>query len=237
MPQQHGRLFLLPSPIVEGDLTGIPQHVIQILHGLRYFIVERERTARRFIAATKPHVPIAELLLYEMPEQPDSIQRAELQLKPLLEGHDLAILSEAGLPAIADPGSVYVTAAHRLGIEVIPLAGPSSMMMALMASGLEGQRFAFHGYLSAKKEDLIRQLRDLEHRADRDDATQLFMEAPYRNHQILEAVEKGLNPERMFCIAAGIGGENAMIKTKSMKKWKKSGWPEIHKVPAVFLLR
>lgn len=237
MPQQHGRLFLLPSPIVEGDLTGIPQHEIQVLHGLRYYIVERERTARRFIAATKPPVAIDELHLYEMPVQPETMHQAELQLKPLLEGHDLGILSEAGLPAVADPGNVYVAAAHQLGIEVIPLPGPSSMMMALMASGLQGQRFAFHGYLSPRKDELIRQLKDLEHRADRDDATQLFMETPYRNHQIIEAVEKAFNPERMFCIAAGIGGENAFIRTRSVKEWKKSGWPEIHKVPAVFLLR
>ena len=124
-----------------------------------------------------------------------------------------------------------------MGIKVVPLAGPSSIMLALMGSGLEGQRFSFHGYLSAKKNDLPSQLKHLVHRADQDDATQIWIEAPYRNKQILEAVEKNVNADRSFCIAAGLGDANGFVITKAVSEWKRVGWPEIHKVPAVFLLR
>jgi len=169
----------------------------------------------------------------------NDISEKEIQqaLAPALAGHDIGLMSEAGLPAIADPGNIYIAMAHQLNIEVVPMPGPSSIFLALMASGLQGQRFMFHGYLSAKKDELGKQLHDLEVRADRDDATQIFMEAPYRNHQVMEVVEHKLSGKRMFCIAAGIGSEAGFVKTKSVNEWRKSGWPEIHKVPAVFLVR
>ena len=146
-------------------------------------------------------------------------------------------MSEAGLPAVADPGNLYVRIAHRFGIKVVPLSGPSSIMMALMGSGLEGQRFAFQGYLSAKKDELASQLKELEKRADRDDATQIWIETPYRNGQILQAAEKYLDKNRNFCIAAGLGSEDGFVMTYKIFEWKKNGWPEIHKIPAVFLLK
>ena len=146
-------------------------------------------------------------------------------------------MSEAGLPAVADPGNKFVLAAHRMGITVVPLAGPSSIFMALMASGLEGQRFAFHGYLSAKKDELSKQMHQLENRADQENATQIFMEAPYRNNQVLDVVGNKMSAKRLFCIAAGIGSENGFVKTKTVGEWRKAGWPEIHKVPTIFLMR
>jgi 16S rRNA (cytidine1402-2'-O)-methyltransferase len=237
MTQVRGKLFLLPSPIHDEGLEGITEDVIRVLHRLDYFIVERARTARRFISATNPSKAIESLHIVEIPEGEISREEIQQSMEPLLQGHDVGILSEAGLPAIADPGSRYVALAHQLDIEVVPLSGPSSIFLALMASGLEGQRFAFHGYLSAKKDELKKQLADLEQRADRDKATQIFMEAPYRNHQVLEAAEKYLGSERLFCIAAGIGSELGFVKTKSVKEWKRIGWPDIHKVPSVFLLR
>lgn len=236
MAQLRGRLFLLPSPIAEGSLEAISPESIRILHSLDVFIVERARTARRFISATKPARSIEELRIEEMPEDMSDHRLLEAQMKPLLEGKDVGLLSEAGLPAIADPGNRYVALAHRMGVRVIPIAGPSSIIMALIASGLEGQRFAFHGYLSAKKEELGHQLKDLEHRADRDRATQIWIETPYRNKQIIEAAEKYLNPGRRFCIAAGLGNESGWVLTKTILDWKRNGWPEVHKVPAVFLL-
>jgi 16S rRNA (cytidine1402-2'-O)-methyltransferase len=237
MAKLKGRLFLLPSPVHENGLESISPEAIRILHSLDHFIVEKARTARRFISATKPSKSIESLSIEEMLEGSEHPEEIDRQIQPLIEGFDMGIMSEAGLPAIADPGSLYVNAAHRLGIKVVPLAGPSSIMMALMGAGLEGQRFAFHGYLSAKKDELASQLKELEKRADRDDATQIWIETPYRNGQILLAAEKYLDQNRNFCIAAGLGDEQGFVITKKVVEWKKSGWPEIHKVPAVFLIR
>ena len=202
MVRFKGKLYLLPAPIEENGLASIPAEAIRIMHSLDHFIVERARTSRRYISSTKPPKKIEGLIIEEMPEDVANTKLMEAQMQPLLDGKDMGILSEAGMPALADPGSKYVAIAHRLGIRVVPLAGPSSIMMALIASGLEGQRFAFHGYLSAKKEDLANEIRDLARRADRDDATQIWIETPYRNKQVMEAVEKYLEPKRMFCIAA-----------------------------------
>ncbi len=237
MVRFKGKLYLLPTPIDEHGLESIPAEAIRILHALDHFIVERARTSRRYISSTKPGRPIESLLIEEMPEDVTNMKLMESQMQPLLEGKDMGLLSEAGLPAIADPGSRYVAIAHRLGIRVVPISGPSSIMMALMASGLEGQRFMFHGYLSAKKEDLANEIQNIERRADRDDATQIWIEAPYRNRQIMEAVEKYLEPKRMFCIAAGIGSKDGFVITRQINAWRRSGWPDIHKVPAVFLIR
>ncbi len=237
MVRFKGKLYLLPTPIDEQGLESIPSEAIRIMHSLEHFIVERARTSRRYISSTKPPRKIESLLIEEMPEDVNNMKLMEAQMQPLLEGKDMGILSEAGLPAIADPGSKYVAIAHRLGIRVVPISGPSSIMMALMASGLEGQRFMFHGYLSAKKEDLANEIQNIERRADRDDATQIWIEAPYRNRQIMEAVEKYLEPKRMFCIAAGIGSKDGFVITRQINAWRRSGWPEIHKIPTVFLLK
>ncbi len=237
MRHTKGSLFLLPSPITDQASGAISSEVIQILHRLDYFIVEKARTARRFISATKPERPIEVLKISEMPRKMADKKVIREQLQPLLEGHDVGILSEAGLPAIADPGNVYVAEAHDMGIRVVPVSGPSSILMALIGSGLEGQRFMFHGYLSAKREELEKQLPQLERQADRDDATQIWIEAPYRNHQVMDAAAKMLSGKRKFCIAAGLGGESGFVETKSIADWVKQGWPDIHKVPTVFLIR
>ncbi len=237
MSNNKGSLFLLPSPIADHALNSIPVEAIQIMHGLDHFIVERARTSRRFIGSTKPEKPIASLSIVEMVEDMNNQQLIRAQLAPLLEGHDMGILSEAGLPAVADPGNKYVAVAHELGIRVVPVSGPSSIMMALIASGLEGQRFTFHGYLSAKREEVENELRQLERRAEKDNATQIWIEAPYRNRQIMEAAGKCLDRKTSFCIASGLGGKDGFVLTRNIASWQRSGWPEIHKVPTVFLLR
>ncbi len=237
MVRFKGKLYLLPTPIDEHGLESIPAEAIRIMHSLEHFIVERARTSRRYISSTKPPRKIETLQIEEMPEDVNNMKLMEAQMQPLLEGKDMGMLSEAGLPAIADPGSKYVAIAHRLGIRVVPITGPSSIMLALMASGLEGQRFTFHGYLSAKKEDLANEIQNIERRADKDNATQIWIETPYRNRQIMEAVEKYLDPKRMFCIAAGIGSKDGFVITRQVNAWRRSGWPEIHKVPTVFLIR
>ena len=237
MTKLKGKLFLIPSPIHEEGLAGISNETISVIHSLDHFIVERARTARRYISATKHPKAIEQLMIDEMPETEINEKDIEAALISMKEGKNIGLMSEAGLPAVADPGSRYVRIAQKLGIPVVPLAGPSSIMLALMGSGLEGQRFAFHGYLSAKKNELPAQLKQLMHRADQDDATQIWIEAPYRNKQILEAIEKTVNAGRNFCIAAGIGSDDGFVMTKEVGEWKRVGWPEIHKVPAVFLLK
>lgn len=237
MAKLKGKLFLIPSPITDEGLDSISAETIRVIHSLDYFIVERTRTARRFISKSKHPKAIDELTFEEMPEEELSDKDIESSLKPLSDGNNIGLMSEAGLPAIADPGNKYVRVAHKMGIKVVPLSGPSSLMLGLMASGLEGQRFSFHGYLSAKKNELPAQVKNIMQRADRDDATQIWIEAPYRNNQILEAIENYAEPGRSFCIAAGMGSEKGFVLTKKVSEWKKAGWPEIHKVPAVFLLR
>lgn len=237
MRNKKGSLFLLPSPIADQTLHSIPDEAIQIMHGLDHFIVERARTSRRYISSTKPEKPISSLSIVEMPEDMTNHELIKAHLKPLLDGYDMGILSEAGLPAVADPGNKYVAEAHLLGIRVVPVSGPSSIMMALIASGLEGQRFSFHGYLSAKRDELEGQLKELERRADRDDATQIWIETPYRNRQILEAADKYLDKKRLFCIASGLGGKDGFVLTRNIVSWQRSGWPEIHKIPTVFLIK
>lgn len=236
MAKQRGKLFLIPTPIAEESLESISGEVIRVVHSLGYFIVEKARTARRFVRATSHPGKIESLVFEEMPDPQDDRMIHKL-LHPALEGQNIGLMSEAGLPAIADPGNLYVREAQRLGVEVVPLAGPSSIMMALMASGLEGQRFSFHGYLSAKKQELQSQLKDLEKRADRDDATQIFIETPYRNKQVMEVAATSLEGKRQFCIAAGLGSKDGFVLTKTISEWKQNGWPEIHKIPSVFLLR
>lgn len=237
MAIQRGKLFMIPTPIIENGNESITQEAITIIHSLNYFIVEKARTARRFISSTNPARPIEDLLIEEISEVEIENSDIEKILEPLTHGKNMGIMSEAGLPAVADPGNKFVACAQRMGIIVIPLAGPSSIMMALMASGLEGQRFAFHGYLSAKKSELPSQLRHLDQRADQDNATQIFIETPYRNTQIIEAVERNISSSRNFCIAAGIGDPKGFVITKTVAEWKKNGWPPIHKIPAVFLFR
>lgn len=237
MTKQKGNLFLLPSPIQENNIESISNEVIRVIHSLDYFIVEKARTARRYISATGHPRKIEELVFEEITQEDIAESVIENLIQKTADGFDIGLMSEAGLPAVADPGNKIVLYAQKAGVKIIPLAGPSSIMMALMASGLEGQRFAFHGYLSAKKSELPAQLRRLDQRADLDDATQIWIEAPYRNTQIMEAVERNISSSRLFCIAADMGGPNGFVITKPVGEWKKSGWPEIHKVPAVFLTR
>ena len=237
MTKVKGKLFLIPLPINEDGLASISPEVIEVIHSLDHFIVERVRTARRFVSGVKHPQKIDDLIFEEIPEEKLSDREVEKQMDILMQEKNIGLMSEAGMPAIADPGNQYVRAAQNRNMQVVPLAGPSSIMMALMGSGLEGQRFTFHGYLSAKKNELPAQLRFLDQRADMDDATQIWIEAPYRNNQILEAIERNIAPHRSFCIAAGLGSADGFVKTKQVSEWKREGWPEIHKVPAVFLLR
>jgi 16S rRNA (cytidine1402-2'-O)-methyltransferase len=231
---QPGTLYLIPTPLVPGDLTSLTPVILDIIHVLRYLIVENARTARRLIRSTNPPYPIETVHIRELdkhlPPDPGDI------LSPLFDGHDIGLMSDAGSPAVADPGEILVAYAHMHGIRVIPLAGPSSILLALMASGMPGQRFCFHGYLSPKKDVLARDLRRLEEQSRRDHATQIFIETPYRNHQIVETVLNVLASGTHFCIAADLTSPDAWVRSQPISKWRKTEIPSLHKRPAVFCM-
>jgi 16S rRNA (cytidine1402-2'-O)-methyltransferase len=183
----------------------------------------------------QPNIIIQELLIEEFDKE-DASKNLNTLLKPLLDGHDMGLMSEAGNPCIADPGHLFVRLAHEQGIEVIPLVGPSSILMALIASGFNGQSFCFNGYLPNKKETLIPRLKSLEQSAQRFNQTQIFMETPYRNEFIIEVILSALQPNTNLCIAANIGSPAQSILTQTVQQWKKHDLKPYHKVPCVYLI-
>lgn len=228
-------LYLIPAPLGEQAIHTIPAYVIGHLHALRHFVAERARTARRFIKATDPPFAIEELHIEELNEHTPPEAVAPL-LDPVRQGHPLGLLSEAGCPAVADPGALLVGQAHLEGIEVVPLPGPSSLLLALMASGFNGQQFSFHGYLPRKKAQLVRALRRIEQEVQRHGSTQLFIEAPYRNMGLFETMLQTLAPDTALCIACDLTLDSEWIRTRTMAAWQTSPPPELHKRPAVFLI-
>ncbi|MCC5919204.1 MAG: SAM-dependent methyltransferase [Cyclobacteriaceae bacterium] len=230
-----GILYLVPSSLAENtqDLV-IPPQVVSILQHTQQLLVENERTARRFVSSLKAGISIPDLQLQVLDKKtPD--QAIEKMMQPLLKGEDMAILSEAGCPGVADPGARAVATAHRMNIRVMPLVGPSSILLALMGSGFSGQQFAFHGYLPIEVKKRTAEIRRLEKTFLETGQTQIFMETPYRNDQMMTSLLKTLSPERLLCVACEITGENELIKTLPVKNWKQQ-LPKLHKLPTVFLI-
>ncbi len=209
---------------------------MEILHQLDYFIAERAKTARHFIKATGPVKPFAELHFEELNKRTPP-EEWHTFLAPAKQGHNIGLLSEAGCPGVADPGAQIVELAHREGIEVVPLVGPSSILLALMASGLNGQSFAFNGYLPAKKPELIRRLKKLEQQSARWRQTQILIETPYRNNGFVTEALQQLQDRTQFCIAADLTLSTEFIKTQSVQQWKQQKLPDLHKRPAIFLFQ
>ena len=232
-----GKLYLVPTPIAEGEagLKHLPEYNREILRGIDYFVVENVRTARRFISACKLGKVIDELTFAELSEHtpPEAV---ESMLEPLLKGGDGAVLSEAGLPAVADPGAELVAAAHRRGVEVVPLVGPSSIFLALMASGMNGQSFVFHGYLPIKEHEQAAALREMVRQAISRRQSQIFIETPYRNEKLFTRLLALLPPEMRLAVAAGIHTPDAYIHTYPVSEWKKRPLPPVRKVPAIFII-
>ena len=234
----QGKIYLIPTPLgepFEAHLHTIPPYVIEIIHSLDTFIAERAKTARHFIKATKQPIPLSNLLIFELDDKGQFNEYQEIT-DILQTGKSIGILSEAGCPGVADPGAAVVAWAHRQGVEVVPLVGPSSILLALMASGMNGQSFTFHGYVSAKREDLGKDLKKLEETARRLNQTQIFIETPYRNGQMIEAAFKFLQPNTRFGIAADLTTPPQYIAVKTIAEWKKTTLPELHKHPIVFLI-
>ena len=230
-----GKLYLIPAPLGEGGAHALPRYVIDILHGLDVFIAERAKTARRFIKETEPPKPFSEMVFYELGKHTPPEEYA-LFLQDAENGRDIGLLSEAGCPGVADPGAVIVRAAHQKGIEVVPLVGPSSILLGLMASGLNGQHFCFHGYLPPKKPDLMRELKFLEQRVFKHDQTQIFIETPYRNMALIETALNTLSADLLFCIAANLSLPTQYVCTRSIGQWRQHPIPDLDKQPAIFLL-
>ncbi len=232
---KKGKLYLIPTPLGENGDHVLPQYVKDIIHQLEIFIVEKAKTARRYIKTTEHPKAISELIFSELNKRIDYSEWRQY-LKPAENGNDIGLLSEAGCPGVADPGAEIVKLAHEKGIEVVPLVGPSSILLALMASGMNGQSFAFHGYLSPKKEIVGKDLKKLEQATKQGKQTQLFIETPYRNKQLVEQAFRVLSPTTRFCIAMDLTLPNEYVVTKTIAAWRKSKLPELHKRPAVFLL-
>lgn len=231
----RGCLYLIPSPLSEGAPESVlPARVFEVIAALDCYVVEEERTARRFLSAAGLKGKIDTLEFHTLNEH-STAQEAEALVSLFDNGRDVGLISEAGLPAVADPGAALVGLCHSYGIRVVPLAGPSSLLMALMASGLDGQCFAFCGYLPAKTDLRRKALIDIERRSAREHQSQIFIETPYRNDAMLRDITECCQPQTRLCIASGISGENETIQTKTVAEWKKTKCT-IGKVPTVFIL-
>lgn len=232
---EKGKLYLIPSPLGENDPEEvIPVSVLKSLSGFRTFVVEEIRTARRYLSRAGLKGRIGELEFHELNEHTDQ-NTIEGYLKLFEDGNDVALISEAGLPAVADPGAQLVALAHRHGIEVIPTVGPSSLMLALMASGLNGQSFAFCGYIPAKTDERKARLKTLEKVSGQLKQTQIIIETPYRNDSLFADMISICSPSTRICVAANITMPDAFIQTKTAGEWKKQGLV-IGKRPCVFLI-
>ena len=231
---QTACLYLVPSSLSEEGARTIPAYVSELLLGIRHFYVENLRSARRFLRSLDPSYDIDSRHFYELPVHGDPDTGILLRL--LGEGLPVAVLSEAGYPCVADPGSVLVLAAHRIGARIQPLVGPSSLLLALSASGLNGQQFRFHGYLPIQPAQRLQALRDMERDIQQKAETQIFIEAPYRNRGLAEDILRHGHPDWLLCIARDLSGSREWIRTRALADWKSEDLPELHKIPAIFLL-
>ena len=228
-------LYLLPVTLGETPLGNVlPQYNSEIIAGIRHFIVEDVRSARRFLRKVDPQFDIDGSTFYELNKH-TSPEAVAGYLKPLQVGNPVGVISEAGCPAVADPGADVVAIAQRKGMKVVPLVGPSSIILSVMASGFNGQSFAFNGYLPIKPDERAKKLRQLEQRIYNEDQTQLFIETPYRNGKMLEDILANCRPQTKLCIAANLTCEDEYVQTRTVKEWR-GHVPELSKIPCIFLL-
>ena len=228
-------LYLIPVTL--GDTTiekVLPSHNKEIILGIKHFIVEDVRSARRFLKKVERSINIDELTFYTLNKH-TSAEEISGYLKPLLGGESMGVISEAGCPAVADPGADVVAIAQRKNLKVVPLVGPSSIILSVMGSGFNGQSFAFHGYLPIDPNERIKRIKVLEQRIYSENQTQLFIETPYRNNKMMEDIVKNCRPQTKLCIAANITCEDEYIKTKTVKEWQ-GKLPDLSKIPCIFLI-
>ncbi len=233
-----GTLYLIPCPIAEETAPWevLPAANRAIIEGLDYFIVENTRSARRFLAKAGLSGRIDGLEFRELNEHTVAGAAVEELLKPLLEGRSAGVISEAGVPCVADPGALVVEAAHRHGVRVVPLVGPSSIILAVMASGLNGQSFAFNGYLPVKPAERQRAIRHFERRALQEHQSQLFIEAPYRNRKLMEELLQTLQTETRLTVAMDLTAPTEWVVTRRVDEWRKAVLPDLQRRPAIFII-
>lgn len=230
-----GTLYLIPTPLSKEDINWVtPDAVQQRVANIAHYIVEHPKTARQFLKQVGCKLPLQQINMQVLDEHTQAKELLSL-LEPLLAGHDVGLVSEAGCPAVADPGAGLVRLAHQKNISVVPLVGPSSIMLALMASGLNGQCFAFNGYLPIEMEARTKKIIELEKLSINNDQTQIFIETPYRNQKLLEQLTKTCRDSTDLCVASHLTAASEKIITKPISAWKKR-LPELNKIPAIFLL-
>lgn len=228
-------LYLLPVTLGATPLDKVlPQHNIEIIKEIRHFIVEDVRSARRFLRQADSQFDIDGSTFFELNKHTSPNDIADY-LAPLAQGKPMGVISEAGCPAVADPGADVVAIAQRKGLKVVPLVGPSSIILSVMASGFNGQSFAFHGYLPIKPDERARKLKQLEQRVYSEDQTQLFIETPYRNGKMIEDIIKNCRPQTKLCIAANLTCDDEFVRTRTVKDWRGKA-PDLSKIPCIFLL-
>lgn len=236
MTIKPGTLYLIPCTLGDTEASQVlPQHVINIARTLQHYVVEQAKTARQFLSALKHEQPIQSLHFATLNEHTAASELTDL-LAPLLAGHDVGIISEAGCPGIADPGATLVNLAHRKGIRVIPLVGPSSILLALMASGMNGQCFAFHGYLPIAEAERNKTISALEAESASRHQTQMFIETPYRNDKLFAALLAQCKPQTLLCVATDVSLASEQIQTRTIAQWKSQPAPQLNKRPSLFLL-
>ncbi|HVW96420.1 MAG TPA: SAM-dependent methyltransferase [Mucilaginibacter sp.] len=232
---QAGTLYLIPVPLSNDAASkSFTPYLMETINSISEYIVENEKTARRFLKQAGLRTPQSELVIHDYGKHNRSDSSADF-FKGLKAGNDVGLMSEAGCPGVADPGADLVDKAHRMGIKVVPLTGPSSILLALMGSGFSGQSFTFHGYLPIDRMLRSKKIRELEQLAERNDQTQLFIETPFRNNAMLEEILKTANPKTRLCIACDLTAATEFIQTKTIAEWKKNV-PDLHKRPAIFLI-
>ena len=231
---QQGKVYLIPTVISEGQNHVIPEQVITVIKKLDYFLVENLRTARRYISSLNLGLVI-ENLSFELVDKNTRQDEIEHLMEKVISGRNVGVMSESGCPGVADPGARVVQFAHKHQIKVMPLVGPSSILLALMASGFNGQRFAFHGYLPVDKRERSQAIISLEKESSKLDQTQIFIETPYRNKQLLEAILATCRNNTLLCVARDVTGEFESVVTETVENWKNRTM-DVHKVPVVFLL-
>ena len=230
----RGKLFLIPTIIAEDTQEAvIPAAVRNELLNIQYFLAENVRTARRYLSSLKIYTSIESLDLKVLNKDTAETELSEM-FAPVMQGENLGVLSESGCPGVADPGALAVKYAHQNHIQVVPLTGPSSILLALMASGLNGQKFAFQGYLPIDSKESLPAIKEFERESRIKNQTQIFIETPYRNNQLSANLLKELNPETLLCIAVDVTGSQESILMRPVKEWRQKT-PELPKLPAVFL--
>lgn len=232
-----GILYLIPVPLGQSPIDSVlPASVRACARQLKHFVAENAKSARAFLKLLPSDTPLQQIEIHELSEHTPSSALPAL-LAPLLAGIDIGLISEAGCPAVADPGANLVDLAQRKGIRVVPLVGPSSLLLALMGSGLSGQNFAFHGYLPIKDEERLKKLQELEKESRKEKRTQIFIETPYRNRQMLSTLIKACAADTRICVATDLTLDSECITTRTASQWRQQEAPDIDRRPTVFLLQ